>query len=81
MCHPKHSRFGFGERLRLVERVFAEAAERIRSAVPRFTASDDDILDPLAALWTARRIQSGTAERLPQFDERDEFGLPMQMLA
>ena len=38
-------------------------------------------LDALAALWTAQRIHSGTAVRLPAVEERDECGFPMQMLA
>jgi predicted RNase H-like nuclease len=35
----------------------------------------------LAALWTAQRIHSGDAVRLPAVEERDELGIPMQMLA
>jgi len=81
MRHSKHSAFGFAERLRFVEQAFGSAAEQIRSAIPRRTVSDDDVLDALAALWTARRIEWGDAKRLPQADERDEVGLPMQMLA
>ena len=81
MSHPKLSGFGFAERLELVRTVFGRAAEEIREAIPRASAGDDDILDALAALWTAQRIHSGTAVRLPAVEERDECGLPMQMLA
>jgi predicted RNase H-like nuclease len=38
-------------------------------------------LDALAALWTAQRIHAGIAERVTTKEERDEYGLPMQMRA
>lgn len=81
MRHPKHSGFGFAERLKLVQTVFGDAAEEIRKKESRSAVSDDDILDALAALWTAQRIHSGEAVRLPAVEERDGLGLPMQMLA
>jgi len=81
MRYSKHSGFGFVERLELVRAVFGGAAEEIRSIIPGRLAADDDILDALAALWTAKRIHAGTAVRLPEMEERDACGLPMQMLA
>jgi predicted RNase H-like nuclease len=84
MRHAKHSSAGLRERCRLVAGVFDRAPARIRASIPRAQAADDDILDCLAALWTARRIHAGTAVRLPsdpQRIERDACGLPMQMLA
>jgi len=77
--HPKKSGFGFAERLALVEKVFGNGAREVREAVPRKQATDDDILDAFAALWTAQRIHDGTAERVSAQDERDDFGLPMQI--
>jgi len=65
----------------LVAAAFGRAAEDTRDAVPPSAASDDDILDALAALWTARRIHSGIAKRLPRVKQVDDYGLPMQMLA
>jgi predicted RNase H-like nuclease len=81
LCHPKTSGFGFVERLNLVKSVFGSAAEEIRRTVHRREASDDDILDAFAALWTAQRIHAGCAVRIVDSDDRDEFGLPMQMWA
>ena len=81
MEHPKRSGAGFLERYRLVAGVFPGAFESIRSAFPRKYAADDDILDALAALWTAQRIRAGTAARLPAALEFDRYGLPMRMLA
>jgi len=81
MRYPKASGFGFGERLELVRTVFGRAAEEIRETVPGSKVDDDDILDALAALWTAQRIYSGNAVRLPSMEDRDEHGIPMQILA
>lgn len=81
MHHPKTSGFGFLERFRLVEEVFGTAVAEVRQAIPRKQASDDDILDAFAALWTAQRIHNGTAQGVAAVDERDEFGVPMQMWA
>jgi predicted RNase H-like nuclease len=81
MRHPKQSGFGFTERIERVRTVFENAAEEIRARIPRVEVNDDDILDAFAALWTAQRIHSGTAERLPKELMRDECGLPMCMWA
>jgi len=77
--HPKKSGFGFTERIELVRSVFGNAAEEIRASISRAEANDDDILDAFAALWTAERIHSGVAERLPAELDRDDCGLPMCM--
>ena len=42
-------------------------------------AADDDILDALAAYWTATRIAAGEAGRFPENVERDAKGLEMAM--
>lgn len=39
----------------------------------------DDVLDALAAAWTARRVVEGTAKRLPKSPEKDAKGLRMEM--
>jgi len=81
MRYPKRSGFGFVERFELARSAFGRAAEEIREAIPKSEAGDDDILDALAALWTAQRIHSGGVVRLPLVEELDECGLPMQMFA
>jgi predicted RNase H-like nuclease len=82
MRHPKRTGFGFMERIKLVGTVFDGVAEEIREKFQRKAVHDDDILDALAALWTARRIHAGTAVKLPQGREQlDACGLPMRMLA
>ena len=81
MRFSKHSGFGFMERFQLVEQSYRGAAKEIRQSIEPKDASDDDILDALAALWTAHRIQSGNAVCVSTKQEQDEFGLPMQMRA
>jgi predicted RNase H-like nuclease len=79
--HPKTSGFGFVERLALVRKEFGSAPDAVRADVKRNQATDDDILDAFAALWTAKRIHEGRAVRVVDGDDRDAFGLPMQMWA
>jgi predicted RNase H-like nuclease len=82
MRYPKRTGFGFSERLELVHAVFGRVAEEIRENVSREAVHDDDILDALAALWTAQRIHSGTAITLPGGAEQlDNCQLLMRMLA
>jgi predicted RNase H-like nuclease len=81
MRYSKHSGFGFMERFQLVEQIFPDLAEEIRQSIQPKDASDDDILDALAALWTAHRLHSGNAVRISTKQERDDVGLPMQMWA
>ena len=42
--------------------------------------ADDDILDAIAALWTATRIVHGEAQTLPKGPPTDSIGLPMEMV-
>lgn len=81
MQYAKLSGFGFVERFRLIEQVFPGSAERFRNEYPANQVSDDDILDALAALWTALRLHASTAVRIGPEDARDEVGLPMSMWA
>lgn len=39
----------------------------------------DDVLDALAALWSARRLASGRASHLGRAEDRDQRGLPMRI--
>lgn len=81
MKHPKSTGFGFVERFKLVEKRFPGAADRFRHEFRARDVSDDDILDALAALWSAIRIESGTAVCIGPEDAKDELGLPMNMWA
>lgn len=81
MKRPKSSGFGFVERFRLVDQQFPGAAESIRRECSVSDVADDDILDALAALWTAMRLASNTAVRVGPAEAYDEHGLSMTMWA
>ena len=81
MQYAKRSGFGFVERFRLVEQAFPGCAERFRNEHPANQVSDDDILDALAALWTALRLHKSSAIRIGPEGTRDEVGLEMSMWA
>lgn len=79
MVHGKRSPEGRQERLRLVEAwLGAGVLERARGGYGRTKAADDDILDSIATLWTARRIADGDFIALGCGGE-DECGLPMRI--
>jgi predicted RNase H-like nuclease len=42
--------------------------------------ADDDMLDAVAALWTATRLYEGTAETLPDEPPLDAAGLRMEIV-
>ena len=82
MAHPKRTGLGFAERYALVEAHFPGAFERARAEHPRSKVADDDILDALAALWTARRLERRQAQTLPPGElQHDSMGLPMAIWA
>ena len=87
MEYAKKSGFGFLERYKLVTAQHGEKAVlKIRKEHKQSDVADDDILDAIAAAWTARRINFGEKKKkykcIPEgVPERDEMGLPMQMLA
>jgi len=65
MAHPKKTAQGRQERMLLVDSEFPDAWSAIRQRYRRNAVADDDILDALAALHTARRLQRGQALQLP----------------
>jgi len=80
MTHSKKTKLGMVERLGLVEEHFGVGTfERLRDAVPRKQAADDDLVDALAALWSAERIARGKAEWFPDPTEADPEGLEMRI--
>lgn len=82
MVHPKRTGLGFAERHSLIDAHFPGAFERARMKHRRSEAADDDILDSLAALWTARRIAGRQALSVPTGPlRRDSKDLPMVIWA
>lgn len=85
-CRPmraaKKKPEGERERLELIEHYFGnDAFTAVRPSVPSRLASDDDIIDAFAALWTSRRIVENSAVTIPSTPAYDERGIRMEMLA
>jgi len=80
MLHAKKTFTGARDRSDLVRSVFGDVFDRIRAQHRRPAVSDDDILDAIAALWTARRIVSRASRTLPDIVPLDSAGLPMRMV-
>jgi predicted RNase H-like nuclease len=81
MQFGKKDREGFNERLRLVESTFPGAFRDVRGEFARGAVADDDVVDALAALWTAERVASGAARTVPDRPPLDRYGLRMEMVA
>lgn len=81
MAHPKRDPRGAAARRRLVAQVFPGAYAHGRDAIRRRDAADDDLLDALACLWSAGRIATRGALRLPEDAPRDAAGRLMRIEA
>jgi predicted RNase H-like nuclease len=77
MQYAKKKREGKADRKATLKRNGVPAVFIDRELIGRFRSRRDDFLDACAAAWTARRICSGVAERLPQEPMRDAKGLDM----
>jgi len=76
LAYRKKSPEGITLRKALLSPNFGSPAmERLLGAVDRRLAAIDDVLDALAALWTAERIITGSAHSLPAEPEMDSAGL------
>ncbi len=79
MAHGKKTAAGAAQRQALVEAQFPGLALKIRTGVAKSQLADDDILDAIACLWSARRLFRQGALVLGL--ERDGCGLPMRISA
>ena len=79
MVHGKKTAAGAAQRQALVEAQFPGLALKIRTGVAKAKLADDDILDAIACLWSARRLFRQGA--LVLGGERDGCGLPMRITA
>ena len=86
MRHPKKTPEGRRERLAALCRALGERRERLEAALRqavrrhgREGVAMDDVLDALAAAWTAERIARGLARRIPPDPPVDARGLRMEI--
>ena len=81
MAAAKKTPAGKAERLALAESWLGPGIlQRARGDRLKKNHADDDVLDAIAALWTAHRIADGNAETLPASPVRDDAGLPMEIV-
>lgn len=71
---------GRRERLDLLAPVFPEAEKIVTQYRRTGVIEPDDILDALAAAWTAIQAAAGRAFALPERPEKDDEGLRMEIL-
>lgn len=72
---------GLAERVSLAEAWLGPGIlKRARGIYLKQELGDDDVVDAIAALWTAHRIAEGTATTLPDSPPTDETALPMEIV-
>jgi predicted RNase H-like nuclease len=81
LARGKKSAAGRAERVALLEPIFGSAVSMALKERRALAASEDDVLDAFAVLWTAERIAWGTAQTLPAKPPKDAAGLRMEMVA
>lgn len=80
LAHGKKTKAGRSERAALLARAWGiDVASLV--AARHAGAKPDDVLDALAAAWTAQRVLAGTARSFPCDPALDARGLRMQILA
>jgi len=78
--HKKKTLAGRNERMKLLSLIFSDVAELVAKARKPKQVAPDDILDALAAAWTACQAVIGKAKTLPDNPEIDSKGLRMEIL-
>jgi len=82
MVHSKKRSAGKQERLSLLSPLYQAAFSHFRPQWLHKEVATDDMLDALAALWSAMRISAKAARAFPEQPlVRDSVGLPMRILA
>ncbi len=80
MQHNKKTLAGRNERMKLLAPIFSDLEQLVAEARQPKEAAPDDILDAVAAAWTAGQAVIGKAQTLPQNPELDSKGLRMEIL-
>ena len=73
---------GRRERIDLIDGEFGEkTVAGLWDSVRGQGLSVDDLIDALAMLWTAGRVESGRTQTLPEQEQRDQFNLRMEIIS
>ena len=76
MKESKKSKPGRSARIHALERAWRCKLGEIIETHRCSTVARDDIVDAMAACWTAERVHAGTETRLPAEPPRDSKGTP-----
>jgi len=79
VVEPKKTAEGRKQRIRLLESEWRRKLDELIDSRPRGVGRDD-VLDAMAACWTAERILRGKAIPLPAQPPRDSRGLRMEIV-
>ena len=80
MKESKKSKPGRSARIHALERAWRCKLGEIIETHRCSTVARDDIVDAMAACWTAERVHAGTETRLPAEPPRDSKGLRMEIV-
>lgn len=80
MQYSKKSRAGRAERRNLLEPIFGQALRDALAKTGNLDAAEDDILDAVAVLWSARRIADGVLRSISPATQLDSCGLTMEIV-
>lgn len=78
--HNKKTLAGRNERIVLLSAIFSDLQQFVTQARQPKKVGPDDILDAVAAAWTAGQAVVGKAKTLPENPEFDSMGLKMEIL-
>lgn len=81
MVHPKKTREGRVEREQLINARWPGARVHLETNLSGKFYAPDDLNDAFAALWSAQRIDRGTAMSFPDQRTLDSTGIPMVIRA
>lgn len=81
MTHNKKRSAGHQERVALIERDLPGALAAAKHALAGQRYATDDLVDAMAALWSAARIARGIAVSMPETPQSDGYCLPMTIRA
>jgi predicted RNase H-like nuclease len=80
MADPKRTHRGLKARLALLEHAWGRTLRPLVEAHRSATLARDDLVDAMAAAWSAERILAGSAITLPDRPPKDSRGLRMEMV-
>lgn len=80
LVEPKKSAAGLRRRIRLLERRYGRGVAKLVEEHRSSRVARDDIVDAMAACWTAERVLEEKEFRLPSKPPRDARGLRMEIV-